>query len=236
MPWESTWFIFSCNPLVHSSLSNRNTFCRNDESLTNEFRRSVAHIIRLKDPKKSPRKSSAPWINKRDQLQCDLIAAIQVWWLYYDKNTLWPWWVDPLNCPHFIFIFIINIWPSLSLSLLRRGFSDTSRWNLQSRDPHWSLPNQSGSYGFQWRRGWLFPSVQGSTYLAQPILLRMVEKIFTLKETSKGHLARSPHGRWRSPGIAKNHQCSTLRSSCACILSLQLNFLSCHVHTSALLQ
>lgn len=250
MPWESTWFIFSCNPLVHSSLSNRNTFCRNDKSLTNEFRRSVAHIIRLKDPQKSPKKNhllpgSTNMINCKSDC-CN--SSVMIIWQKYPL-TLEPWWVDPLtkHLSSFHLHHLHHKHMALSLSQLRHAFLDTSRWNLQSRDPHWSLPNQSGSYGFQWRSGWLWRRI-----LQQHIFCFLLfrdppiwpnqfycewsKKKITLKETSKGHLARSPHGRWRSPGIAKNHQCSTIRSSCACILSLQLNFLSCHVHTSALLQ
>ena len=111
--------------------------------------------------KSPPRKSSAPWINKRDQLQCDLIAAIQVWWLdkkRFDLGTLMGRPTQLNIYPHFIFIIFINkhLALSLSLSQLRHAFLDTSRWNLQSRDPHWSLPNQSGSYGLQWRSGWLW--------------------------------------------------------------------------------
>ena len=159
MPWESTWFIFSCNPLVHSSLSNRNTFCRNDKSLTNEFRRSVAHIIRLKDPQKSPKKNhlfpgSTNMINCKSDC-CN--SSVMIIWQKYPL-TLEPWWVDPLtkHLSSFHLHHLHHKHMALSLSQLRHAFLDTSRWNLQSRDPHWSLPNQSGSYGFQWRSGWLW--------------------------------------------------------------------------------
>lgn len=40
----------------------------------------------------------------------------------------------------------------------------------------------------------LFPSVQGSTYLAQPILLRMVEKIFTWRKHQKATWHGLPMG------------------------------------------
>lgn len=72
--------------------------------------------------------------------------------------TLEPWWVDPLtkHLSSFHLHHLHHKHMALSLSQLRHAFLDTSRWNLQSRDPHWSLPNQSGSYGFQWRSGWLW--------------------------------------------------------------------------------
>lgn len=118
MPWESTWFIFSCNPLVHSSLSNRNTVCRNDKSLTNEFRR-VSHTSSDWKIHKSPQKIICSLYQQMWSI-ANLIAAIQVWWLYdkkpFDLGTLMGRPTQLNICPHFIFIIFINIWPSLSLS------------------------------------------------------------------------------------------------------------------------
>ena len=251
MPWESTWFIFSCNPIVHSSLSNRNTVCRNDKSLTNEFRRSVAHIIRLKDPQKSPKKNhllpgSTNMINCKSDC-CN--SSVMIIWQKYPL-TLEPWWVDPLtkHLSSFHLHHLHHKHMALSLSLS----CDTHFWTRHVGIFKVAIPTEacrinqeamvfSGEVDdcdVEYCSNTFSVSFCSGIHLFGPtnFTANGRKKKNTLKEISKGHLARSPHGRWRSPGIAKNHQCSTLRSACACILSLQLNFLSCHVHTSALLQ
>ena len=124
MPSGSTWFIF-CNPIVHSSLSNRkHPFAGMIKFDLNEFRR-VSHT-----------KIPHNFIGSMDQL-----------WRLYDKEPFdlgqkKEQWVDPTQ---YTYVLVSSSSSSSSSSQLRRGFVDTSRWNLQSRDLHWSLPNQSGS-------------------------------------------------------------------------------------------
>lgn len=98
MPWESTWFIFSCNPIVHSSLSNRNTFCRNDKSLTNEFRR-VSHTSSDWKIHKSPQKKHL-LPGSTNVINCNVIWLLQFKCddcMTKNPLTLEPWWVDPLT-------------------------------------------------------------------------------------------------------------------------------------------